>query len=184
MIYPDLGNLSSLSWSRQSQWSILISAIAVVYPDLGNLSVLSWSRQSQWSILIPAIAVVYPDLGNLSGLLYPDTVLLDSVVGWASLRIPVGLHRKFLWWTSSLHGSPRPMLPWHLSCTVQHRVITSRGAKPSRLHLNWNLLLTFFGSRHCTCVRRRGGNISVDLSSFVLLYNTNFMNTLKFRDFG
>ena len=29
---------------------------------------------------------------------------------------------------------------------------------------------------------RRGGNVSVDLSSFVLLYNKNFMNELKFND--
>ena len=28
-------------------------------------------------------------------------------------------------------------------------------------------------------LRRRGGNISVDLSLFVLLYNTTLMNTLK-----
>ena len=32
-------------------------------------------------------------------------------------------------------------------------------------------------------LRRRGGNIYVDLSLFVLLYNTNFMNKLKFNDF-
>ena len=31
-------------------------------------------------------------------------------------------------------------------------------------------------------LRRRGGNISVDLSLFVLLYNTNFMNKLKFNN--
>ena len=30
--------------------------------------------------------------------------------------------------------------------------------------------------------RRRGENISVDLSLFVLLYNANFMNKLKFYD--
>ena len=30
---------------------------------------------------------------------------------------------------------------------------------------------------------RRGGNISVDLSLVVLLYNTNFLNKLKFNDF-
>ena len=29
---------------------------------------------------------------------------------------------------------------------------------------------------------RRGGNVSVDLSSFVLLYNKNFTNELKFND--
>ena len=33
--------------------------------------------------------------------------------------------------------------------TVNHRVITSRGAKPCRLLRNNNLLLTCFGSRHC-----------------------------------
>ena len=33
----------------------------------------------------------------------------------------------------------------------EHRVITYRGAKPSRLHYNWNLLLTIFGSWHCVC---------------------------------
>ena len=56
------------------------------------------------------------------------------------------------------------------------------------------------GSRHCimyNCTlynmrklriqyiswrRRRGENISVDLSLFVLLYNANFMNKLKFYD--
>ena len=31
-------------------------------------------------------------------------------------------------------------------------------------------------------LRRRGGNISVDLSLFVLLYNSNFMNKPKFKD--
>ena len=69
-----------------------------------------------------------------------------------------------------------------------HRAITLRGAKPCRLVQNWNLLLTLFGSRHCTyayipvvVLRRRGGNISVDMS-VVLLYNTNFMNKLKFND--
>ena len=31
-------------------------------------------------------------------------------------------------------------------------------------------------------LRKRSGNISVDLSLFVLLYNTNFMNKLKFND--
>ena len=31
-------------------------------------------------------------------------------------------------------------------------------------------------------VWRRGGTISVDLSLFVLLYNTNFMNKLIFYD--
>ena len=30
--------------------------------------------------------------------------------------------------------------------------------------------------------RRRGGNISINLSLFVLLYNTNVMNKLKFND--
>ena len=35
--------------------------------------------------------------------------------------------------------------------TVGHRVISPRGAKPCRLLLSWKLLLTFFGSRHCTC---------------------------------
>ena len=29
----------------------------------------------------------------------------------------------------------------------------------------------------------RGGNISVDMFWFVLLFNTNFMNKLKFNDF-
>ena len=32
-------------------------------------------------------------------------------------------------------------------------------------------------------LRRRGGTISVDLSLFVLLYNANFINKLKFNDF-
>ena len=32
-------------------------------------------------------------------------------------------------------------------------------------------------------LRRRSRNISVDLSLFVLLYNTDFMNKLKFNDF-
>ena len=32
-------------------------------------------------------------------------------------------------------------------------------------------------------LRKRGGNISVDLSLFGLLYNTNFTNKLKFNDF-
>ena len=49
-----------------------------------------------------------------------------------------------------------------------HRVITSRGAKPCRLL--WGL-------------RRRGGNISVDLSLFAKLYNTNFKNKLKLNYF-
>ena len=31
-------------------------------------------------------------------------------------------------------------------------------------------------------LRRKSGNIYVDLSLFVLLYNTNFMNKLKFND--
>ena len=31
-------------------------------------------------------------------------------------------------------------------------------------------------------LRRRGGNISVELSSFVLISNTNFMKKLKFND--
>ena len=31
--------------------------------------------------------------------------------------------------------------------------------------------------------RRRGGNISADLSLFALLYYTNFMNKLKCNDF-
>ena len=32
-----------------------------------------------------------------------------------------------------------------------HREITPRGAKPCRLLLTLNLLLIFFGSRHCIC---------------------------------
>ena len=47
----------------------------------------------------------------------------------------------------------------------------------------------FLGSLHCTCVvhvqgllRRRDGNISIDLSLLVLLHNTNFMNKLKFNE--
>ena len=32
-------------------------------------------------------------------------------------------------------------------------------------------------------LRRRGGNISVDLSLFVLLYNSNFTKKLKCNDF-
>ena len=32
-------------------------------------------------------------------------------------------------------------------------------------------------------IERRGGNISVDLPLFVLLYKTNFINKLKFNDF-
>ena len=49
-------------------------------------------------------------------------------------------------------------------------------------------MLTFFGSRHCTYahlkggLRGRGGHIFVDLSLYVLLYNTNFKNKLKFYD--
>ena len=37
-------------------------------------------------------------------------------------------------------------------CSVYlfHREITSNGAKPCHLFLNWYLLLTFFSSRHCT----------------------------------
>ena len=53
-----------------------------------------------------------------------------------------------------------------------------------------DLWLNFFGSRHCTCaytveggVIRRAGNVSVDLSLFVLLFNTEFMNQFKFDVF-
>ena len=52
----------------------------------------------------------------------------------------------------------------------------------------------FFGSPHCTCtsacaytsisLRRRGGNNSEELSFFLLLYNTNFLNKLKLNDFS
>ena len=62
---------------------------------------------------------------------------------------------------------------------------TYRGVKPCRLLRSWNLLLTFFGSRHCKCayiyIQKRGGNITVDLSLFFPL-NYNFMNKLKFND--
>ena len=52
-----------------------------------------------------------------------------------------------------------------------------------------NLLLTkllALGIAHAhisVCLEKRGGNISVDLSLFVLLSNTNCMNKLKFNDF-
>ena len=68
-------------------------------------------------------------------------------------------------------------------------MLSPRKAKQYRLTWNWTLLQAFFGSRHCTCayilggLRTRGGNISVDLPLFVLLYNTNFMNKLKFNKF-
>ena len=69
-----------------------------------------------------------------------------------------------------------------------HRVITPRGAKPCCLLKNWHLLLIFIAPGIALLYikvgfRRRGGNISVDLSLFVSLYNTNFMNKLKFNDF-
>ena len=35
---------------------------------------------------------------------------------------------------------------------AEGRVITHIGAKPCRLRYSWNLLLTFLGSRHCTCL--------------------------------
>ena len=38
-------------------------------------------------------------------------------------------------------------------------------------------------SRDTAILRRRVGNISADLSSFVLLYNTNFRNKLKIHRF-
>ena len=66
-----------------------------------------------------------------------------------------------------------------------HRVITARGVKPCRLLLNMNLLLIFYGSRHCTCAYTVSDglrNISVDLSLFVFTFYTNFMNKLKFND--
>ena len=72
-----------------------------------------------------------------------------------------------------------------------HRIITL-GVKPCRLLLKLKPFADLFFSRHYTCVmriyisiglRRRGGNISVDLSLFVLLYNTHFMNKPKFNDF-
>ena len=72
--------------------------------------------------------------------------------------------------------------------TTIHRVNTSRGAKPCRLLWNWNLLACFrwpflalFIAR--AHIRMMGVNISVDLSLFVLLCNTNFMKKLKFNDF-
>ena len=43
----------------------------------------------------------------------------------------------------------------------------------------WTFCYYFFVSRR----KRRAGAISVDLSLFVLLYNTNFKNKLKFNDF-
>ena len=64
-----------------------------------------------------------------------------------------------------------------------------RVAKPYRLLLIWNLLMTFFDSRQCVTysisvsLRMRGGYISVDWPVFVLLYNTNFKNKLKFNYF-
>ena len=53
-------------------------------------------------------------------------------------------------------------------------------------------MLTFFALGNAQCAMhmgisvglRRGGNISVDLSLFVLPYDTYFMNKLKFNDFG
>ena len=48
--------------------------------------------------------------------------------------------------------------------------ITHRGAKHCSLLKNLNLRTHIKGG-----LRRRGGNISVDLSLFVLLYNLNFM---------
>ena len=62
-----------------------------------------------------------------------------------------------------------------------HRVIISRGALSSSL--NWNLFwLSALHERTYVLVsvgvRRRNGKMSVNLSLFVLLYNTNFMNKL------
>ena len=47
--------------------------------------------------------------------------------------------------------------------------------------------LFWLSSMHVGMIRgfneEGGGNISVDLSLFVLLYNTSFMKKLKFNDF-
>ena len=45
-----------------------------------------------------------------------------------------------------------------------------------------NILVTFLALGIAHGVRRKGGTISVDLSVFVLLKNTNFVNKLKFND--
>ena len=42
--------------------------------------------------------------------------------------------------------------------------------------------MTFLALGIAHGVRRKGGTISVDLSVFVLLKNTNFVNKLKFND--
>ena len=53
--------------------------------------------------------------------------------------------------------------------------------------LKFNICWYFFtlgiaGAHVSDGLRRRGGNISVDLSLFALLYNTNVKNKLKFND--
>ena len=63
---------------------------------------------------------------------------------------------------------------------VCHRVITSRGAKKalsSSLQLEPFLALGIARAHiYCKVVRRRGEHISVDLSLFGLLHNTNLFN--------
>ena len=69
----------------------------------------------------------------------------------------------------------------------KHRIIHSRGAKACRLLKDGTFWWPFFALGNARAqisvgLRKRDGNISVDLSLFDKLYITIFMNKLKFID--
>ena len=72
---------------------------------------------------------------------------------------------------------------------IYHRVKNSRGAKPSRLHYNWNVLLDFLALGHCMCAYEyiRWFNKEewwIYFCRFVFVsffHNTNFMNKHNIR---
>ena len=68
-----------------------------------------------------------------------------------------------------------------------HRVISPRGAKPCLVLKYCNLLLTFFGSRHCTCayirwLKEEGWKYFCRFVFACFPFNTNPMIKLKFND--
>ena len=79
--------------------------------------------------------------------------------------------------------SPPSITEHNITYLIYYRVITSRGAKALSSSLKLEAYFWLSARAHISVgLGRRGGNISVDLSLFVLLYNTNFMTNLKFNN--
>ena len=82
---------------------------------------------------------------------------------------------------------PRLLLARILLVLSHHRVTLLEGQITVVFIKIWTFCRLFLSlgiaPAHIKCsLRRRGGNIFVDLSLFVLLYDINFMNKLKFKN--